>query len=156
MDVGDAATADELATLCRSCGLCCDGSLFGRARLDPDEVEGARRRGLRVVASGASFEQPCAALVASPPFACSIYADRPRACGRFTCKLYERHRREGGPLEARLAAVTRVRTLLARLDESGNQTAGESEDESRPRDGNTDPAAFEELLRRMDEDFARA
>lgn len=102
----------DLATLCRSCGLCCDGSLFGRARLDADEVDVARKQRLRVVANGGSFEQRCVALLDR---ACTIYDDRPRACRSFVCRLYERHRQEGGPLEARLARVRRARELLDHL-----------------------------------------
>jgi len=68
----------ELTALCRSCGLCCDGSLFGRVRLEPGEVDSARRRRLHVVANGRSFEEPCTALVKQGEHHhCSIYADRP-------------------------------------------------------------------------------
>jgi Fe-S-cluster containining protein len=131
----------DLAQLCRSCALCCDGALFGRVRLAPEEVEPARRRGLRVVASGTSFEQPCAALGATGEGerACAIYGERPGACRAFTCRLYERHRRERGPLAPRLEAVRRVRELLHHLDRT-----------------RSDPVAFEELVRRLDADFARA
>src|SRR5215472_16937799 len=112
MPSGDGA---DLERLCQSCGLCCDGSLFGRVGLAPGEVEGARRRGLRVVPSGGSLEQPCAALEASASGrrrTCSIYDERPQSCRAFACRLYERHRLEGGPLEERLAVVRRVRELL--------------------------------------------
>jgi hypothetical protein len=112
----------ELETLCRSCGLCCDGSLFGRVTLQADEVH------LPVL------EQPCAAHSSS---ACSIYAERPRACRAFTCRLYERHRREGGPLETRLEAVRRVRALLRIVETTA------------------DEAAIADLTRRMETDFAR-
>jgi Fe-S-cluster containining protein len=109
---------DDLALLCQQCALCCDGSLFGRVPLDASEVAAARRHRLRVVAGGASFEQPCAALEPSGPpgderRGCSMYAERPLACRRFECVLYDRHRREGGPLEARLDVVRRVRALIA-------------------------------------------
>jgi Fe-S-cluster containining protein len=121
----------DLALLCRSCGLCCDGSLFGRADLTEEEVSRARRH-LDVLPSGKGFSLPCAAL--SPDRSCSIYEDRPQSCRGFTCRLYERHRREGGSLDARLASVSRVRHLLS-LDALG-------EDE------------FAELRRVLEEDFA--
>src|SRR3954454_11287224 len=92
----------ELGTLCRACGLCCDGSLFGCATLEPQEVHDARQRRLHVLPRGNAFEQPCSALTTSESgYGCSIYPDRPGSCRAFTCRLYERHRREGGPLEAR-------------------------------------------------------
>jgi Fe-S-cluster containining protein len=130
---------DELATLCQSCALCCDGSLFGRVRLAIEEVAAARQRHLHVLANGTAFEQPCTALApreGAAPRACSIYVDRPRACHDFVCRLYERHRREGGPLEPRIASVRRVRQLIADLEASGRT-----------------PADLSDCL---DEDFARA
>jgi hypothetical protein len=141
MPSGDGA---DLARLCQSCGMCCDGSLFGRVRLAPEEVEGARRRGLRVLPSGGSLEQPCAALVTSPSGAgptriCSAYDERPQSCRAFACRLYERHRREGGPLDDRLAVVRRVRELLASLE--GLRLG---------------PDAYAELKESLDRDFSRA
>jgi uncharacterized protein len=134
---------DELEALCRSCGLCCDGSLFGRVSLEPDEVSGARKKHLRVLERGGAFDQPCSALsTLGERRACSVYSDRPRACRAFACRLHDRHRREGGALEARLEAVTRVRALLSFLDTT-------KDDEAR-----REPIA--ELTIRMADDFARA
>jgi hypothetical protein len=141
--------------------MCCDGSLFGRVDLAPDEVESARRHRLHVVAGGKAFEQPCAALVpiATAPDGrrtCAVYAERPGSCRRFVCRLYERHRRAGGPLEPRLEAVRRVRALAADLESRGltpaeleTAGAGSREDEAASR-------AFAELTARLEEDFARA
>jgi Fe-S-cluster containining protein len=98
----------ELEVLCVSCGLCCDGSLFGRVMFEPDEL--APKKRLHLIASGRGFDQPCGAL--DEDRTCAIYDERPRACRRFICKLHDRHRREGGPLEARIAIVKRVHELL--------------------------------------------
>ena len=128
---------EDLETLCQSCGLCCDGSLFGLVPLEREEVGVARRHRLHLVDSERGFEQPCSAL--SPNGACSIYEERPRACRAFVCRLYDRHRREGGPLEPRLAAVQRVRELLTTLHAKG-----------------LGPADLAELQQRLEDDFARA
>ena len=101
----------ELETLCKSCGLCCDGSLFGRVMFDPDEH--APKKRLQLIESGRGFDQPCSAL--EKDRSCSIYDERPRACRRFVCKLLDRHRREGGPLEARMTVVKRAHELLRAL-----------------------------------------
>jgi Fe-S-cluster containining protein len=131
---------DELTTLCQSCGLCCDGSLFGRVSLAPEEVAAARQRHLPVLANGRALEQPCTALAsldgADRRRVCSVYPDRPRACRDFACRLHEKHRREGGPLGPRIATARRVRELIADLEASGPTPA--------------------ELTRHLDEDFARA
>jgi Fe-S-cluster containining protein len=132
----------DLETLCRSCGMCCDGSLFGRVDLRAEETQAARRRGLKVIASGDAFEQPCAALAHGR---CSIYEERPEACRRFTCRLYERHEREGGPIEPRLAVVRRVRELVAGLEATGLA----------PSDLEASPA-YQELTLLLTNDLARA
>jgi Fe-S-cluster containining protein len=147
----------ELAILCHSCGLCCDGSLFGRVRLEPTEVNAANRKRLRVIDSKEAFEQPCPALAPvgrtdGARRTCSIYGDRPKACRRFECRLFERHRSEGGPLEPRLAAVRRVRELLAWLE----AVRPSPEDDEAAIPSAVDQQTFHELLRRLDEDFARA
>jgi Fe-S-cluster containining protein len=83
--------------------------------LASDELETARRHGLRVVPSGRSFEQPCAALQAGE---CSMYDARPGACRRFVCRLYETYRRDGGAIEGPLAVVRRARALLVSVEAS--------------------------------------
>jgi hypothetical protein len=130
----------DLATLCKACGLCCDGSLFGRVALEPDELEAARKNRLPLVRDGSAFEQPCTSYVQN---ACTCYDERPRACRRFVCRLYERHEREGGPLAPRLDAVKRVHELLDRVRALGPEKA-----RSTP--------FFDELVQRLEEDFARA
>ena len=134
----------ELGALCRACGLCCDGSLFGCATLEPEEVHDARKMRLHVLPRGNAFEQPCSALTtAESGYGCSIYPDRPRSCRAFTCRLYERHRRDGGPLEVRLQAVRRVRALLTSASRRRN-------DAEARRD------AVVELTEQTEEHFARA
>ncbi len=127
---------DELTTLCRSCGLCCDGSLFGRVPLEGDEVAVARKNRLHVIQSETAFEQPCSALADG---GCSIYSERPRSCRAFVCRLHDRHGREGGPLAPRLAAIRRVRELIAAVNAQG-----------------LSPADYAELQERLEADFGRA
>jgi hypothetical protein len=137
------ASDADLSALCRSCGLCCDGSLFGRVDLEAREVEGARTHRLRVVAGGRCFEQPCGALAAIPGSsgerACAVYEERPRSCRRFECRLYSKYRGEGGPIDEPLSVVRRARLLLARALDDANVAP---------------PPA--ELTRLLDESFARA
>jgi hypothetical protein len=155
------ASRDDLATLCRSCGRCCDGSLFGRVPLQPDEAAAARRNRLPVLDGGKGFAEPCTALAVSGAGVeewrtCSIYDERPRSCRTFVCRLYDRHRREGGPIEDRLAVVRQVRQLVAYLEASGLKP---SDFDGRSTNGprNTEAEnAYAELTRSLEEDFARA
>jgi Fe-S-cluster containining protein len=159
-----AATEAELAMLCQSCGMCCDGSLFGRVDLAPEEVEPARRHRLRVLPNAKGFEQPCAALARSGPglaeHRCSIYDERPLSCRRFMCRLYDRHRREGGSIEERISVVRRVRVLVARLEASGRAPAdfeaALAGTQSMGHEAEPALHAYLELMQSLEEDFARA
>ena len=107
--------ASELAQLCQSCGFCCDGRLFQRVRLKPEEIEPAKRNGLRVI-QDKGFEQPCPQLENR---SCKIYELRPSVCKEFRCKLLARHASEGGPIEARLRVVRRFRSAQEKLEAYG-------------------------------------
>lgn len=72
--------------LCVGCGLCCDGTLHGEARLERGEGADAIAAGLDVVEgeNSLTFRLPC------PLFkngCCSVYPDRPAVCGSYECKL---------------------------------------------------------------------
>jgi hypothetical protein len=143
----------ELSQLCRSCGFCCDGSLFHRARLMPDEVEPAKRNGLRVI-QDKGFEQPCSQLENK---ICKIYELRPTVCQSFRCKLVARHRDEGGPIEARLRVVRRFRSVREKLASHGFERGsnGEVKFSAEGPDAFAAKEAFQELMHHMEEDFAR-
>ena len=72
--------------LCLKCGLCCDGSLFGRVRIHPDEDLGRlRSAGLEICEDkkhGPVMSQPCAQYCEGR---CDAYGDRPRQCRTFVC-----------------------------------------------------------------------
>jgi Fe-S-cluster containining protein len=165
------ANSAELSSLCQSCGLCCDGSLFGRVDLETQEIEGARKHRLRVVPSGKSFEQPCSAFAGAARRpgdrrGCTIYEERPLSCRRFVCRLYEKYRRDGGSIEEPLSMVRRARSLLASLGlpslgvpalEDTPRTIGPPErDAADHRDAADAAQARAELTRILEESFARA
>jgi Fe-S-cluster containining protein len=150
----------ELARLCEACGLCCDASLFGRVDLELEEVESARQHRLPIVRERRAFEQPCSALVTvASGGCCAIYEDRPRACRRFECRLHARHRREGGPVEPRIAVVERVRYLVATLEQTGLTPA--DFDAAQANDAPLDPRIaaarplYLELTRTLESEFSR-
>jgi len=100
--------------LCLACGLCCDGSLFERARLHPGEEELALSLSLTVLDAGSNnpgFRLPC------PLFSdcCTIYnQQRPKICNAFRCKQLLRQDR-GQPLHEGLAKISRARAMQAEL-----------------------------------------
>jgi Fe-S-cluster containining protein len=100
--------------LCSACGLCCDGTLYGRVVVDEAEAASLRRHHLPVVASGSdrALPLPCAAYVRQ---GCTIYVDRPRGCAHYECTLYRQLRTgEVGYPEA-VARITETRALADEL-----------------------------------------
>jgi uncharacterized protein len=103
-------------SLCLSCGLCCDGTLYGGVGLEGEDQARLARRSLPVVPShtGVSLRQPCAAHIEG---ACSIYEDRPGACARYRCALLKQVDAGEVSTSAALALVRETRTLVARVRE---------------------------------------
>lgn len=110
-------------TLCTSCGLCCDGTLFADVEL-VGQAEAARLEimGLELddgETNAGLLSQPCAALQGGR---CGIYAHRPKCCRVFECNLLQNAQRGAVTIERAAAQIAearkqirRVRTLLARL-----------------------------------------
>lgn len=102
--------------LCTRCGLCCDGTLFGDVELT-GRREAARLEalGLDVDADDADVELlalPCAGLRGTR---CAVYADRPRCCRTFECRLLQDTRRGVVTQEAALARIVRTRRQVERV-----------------------------------------
>ncbi len=104
---------DDVTSICRSCGLCCDGTLYPAGRLAKGEVERAVRCGLVVVydEERSAFAQPCSRFDRAAG-GCTIYADRPETCRRFVCSLLARARTGEVSIADALAAVAFTRRLI--------------------------------------------
>jgi uncharacterized protein len=110
-------------TLCTTCGLCCDGTLFADVELvGRAEVARLELLGMDVEdedRSSGLLSQPCAALRGTR---CGIYAHRPQCCHIFECHLLQNAQRGAVTVEAALAQITdtreqirHVREVLSRL-----------------------------------------
>ena len=156
-------------TLCTTCGLCCDGTLFADVELaSRAEATGLEVMGLEIEdddANGALL-LPCRALHGTR---CSVYAHRPECCRTFECRLLQNARR-GVVSEERakehigeaLARIGRVKELMAQLGpHDPHLPLRESCAEMLARDADADPevngkraelqasmAAVEALVRR--------
>lgn len=140
--------------LCRSCGMCCDGTLFDLVRLEPgDDARRLAQLGLPIAAArgqqAARFPQPCAALCADG--SCRLYADRPGQCRAFECGLLREAKAGRVSFAAAARRVTtakrranQVRRLLRALGDNDEQRAlGERfhRTSERLEAGSADPAA---------------
>ncbi|MBL9026553.1 MAG: YkgJ family cysteine cluster protein [Myxococcales bacterium] len=146
-----------LTRVCQSCGLCCNGTLFRQGKLRPDEVETAKKNRLVVIDDGPFFSLPCPRFDAEHK-SCTVYEERPNTCRGFECRLLARFAREGGPIEAPLEGVRRVKEIIALLEAKGMDM---SPGAPRVVSGDGDDAfeiftLFTELMERLERDFERA
>jgi hypothetical protein len=107
-------------SLCLSCGLCCDGTMFREVPVTAAEAKALGRRAL-FNRGRTRLTQPCRALKAR---CCQVYEDRPAKCREFNCLVLQSLLRgEVTEDEARqsiedvMARRARVAELLGQEDE---------------------------------------
>lgn len=107
------APESPLSTLCRGCGLCCDGSLFSHVGLEPEDVAKLKALGIptRTLRSGTEvLPQKCCALKGRD---CQIYLDRPKSCAAYQCLLADALDAKEVTLEEAQATVVKAQRLIA-------------------------------------------
>nr|WP_283773431.1 YkgJ family cysteine cluster protein [Altererythrobacter sp. KTW20L] len=98
--------------MCRSCGMCCDNTMFGRVIVTQWEAVKLRARGIDVTTyddGERSFAQPCPRLSGD---GCGIYKSRPHTCRSYVCETINALR--AGHIDAGAAQDRIDRTLAAR------------------------------------------
>jgi hypothetical protein len=100
--------------LCLACGLCCSGELFEDVRLDPAELDTARKLRLPLVQGHGepAFEVPCPQHVGG---ACAAYEERPRVCREFVCHTLAGYLAGDLDLGAAEERIVRLRRVAARV-----------------------------------------
>lgn len=102
-------TTDAVSELCPTCGLCCNGVLFGDVELQSgDDRERLARLGMELFRKGRKhcFNQPCACYDGKW---CRIHADRPKRCQAFECKLLKQVQADEISLSAALRSIVEAR-----------------------------------------------
>lgn len=105
----------EQQSLCLSCGLCCDGTIFGRVQLkEGDQPIPLQAGGIQILKKGDAsyFKQPCLAYQQN---CCQVYADRPANCQRYRCALLKKYERGEVSWDDARQRIDRVRELKSRL-----------------------------------------
>ena len=104
---------DEFA-LCQACGLCCQGQLYNRVSLRPEEVALVKTWPVEMVTRGdeVSFAQPCGCFQAMH---CTVYSQRPRTCVEYSCQLLRRLRHMEISQAAALERVVQARGLFEQI-----------------------------------------
>lgn len=129
----------EISDLCVDCGMCCDGTLFSKARIR-DEEDRKHAASMDFVTfeldKGLYFKMPC------PHFAgcCSIYdRNRPHICSTFFCNpLSKVHRGEQNMAEA----IQQVKALQEQRNKFMSVAS---------RFPEFDGLAFKEIARRLED-----
>ena len=107
----------QAQTLCKSCGLCCNGSLFIWTKLKSVELVPAQALGLKVFGpepSQRGFSQPCSLWDGQ----CTIYAspNYPHACQKYKCKLLKEVTDETVPLANALSIIQQTKKMIDELE----------------------------------------
>ena len=104
-------------SLCLTCGLCCDGTLFWGMPLVPDDdVTPLEAVGINIVSDNdlTVLKQPCAA---HKNCTCVVYANRPQRCRTFNCKLLKRFEREDVSQQSALEIINKMKSLKNEMNE---------------------------------------
>ena len=106
------------SSLCLSCGLCCNGTIFDAVPVAPaDALASLHAAGIAttIVDGEPRFGQPC---IAHDGRECRVYAHRPAACREYRCDLLKRV--EAGAIDYAEAAgvIGEVIRLQRKLDET--------------------------------------
>ena len=108
----DRSLASLSQSLCLTCGLCCDGTIFSSVPLKPDdEISPLETVGIDIVLdsdANSLFKLPCAA---HKNCTCTVYANRPQVCRGYKCELLKRFERDEIPHEAALEIINKVVSL---------------------------------------------
>lgn len=112
------------SVLCRSCGMCCDGTLFTQARIET--TDRARQLGLEVFTheSALYFHQPCPHYAGS----CRVYPHRPAVCANYLCtpmRQLRRSRLSVAEIKALIAETLRIRRHFLRAAAAYPEFAGQ-------------------------------
>ena len=126
IDPGPPMTPLLTDTLCTSCGLCCDGTLFADVELvGQAEIARLEIMGMEVENDNRDtglLSQPCAALRGTR---CGIYAHRPKCCRVFQCHLLQNAQRGAVTVERAMEQIAdareQIRQVRAKLTRLGNR-----------------------------------
>lgn len=105
-------------SLCLSCGMCCDGTLFNVAAVTLEEADRLEGR-VNLTENRLRIRQPCPALMSNN--GCAVYTERPHACRHFRCTVLqqlERGQLTDAEAHESIAEVLERRRTLAALVEA--------------------------------------
>lgn len=113
MNSNEPTTPEQL--LCVSCGLCCNGTIFGKVFLKPADDEAPLEAGgieIQTKETEKFFELSCAAHQEN---CCQVYAVRPTNCRSYQCELLKKYESGSVSWRAAQSRISQARTLREKL-----------------------------------------
>jgi len=102
-------SANQEQAICQSCGMCCNGTLFGRTGLKPSGANPDWPKFIiQTISDDEMLPQPCAALENG---SCKIYPSRPRACQKFKCNLLKEYASGAITIEEALKVIRNTKNF---------------------------------------------
>jgi uncharacterized protein len=105
--------AIDANNLCKKCGICCDGTLFGHVVIPPSDVLKTKKLGIPFSKNSDGdfiFQQGCPRFV---NLSCEVYSERPHACIEYACKLQKEVKNGTIKYEDGLKIVEQVKEYTA-------------------------------------------
>lgn len=116
------STTKNLQSLCQSCGLCCDGTLFYHTPIKPTEQSGCCPS---TTEEEPSIPQPC------PHYEekgrCSIYSTRPHTCNDFECDLLAALKANKTTYSESLSIIHQLKVIREKLITTLDTSSAETE-----------------------------
>lgn len=105
---------DDATALCLACGICCEGVLHNHAHAVPEELERIEHLGISLFEKRdyPAFALPCPCHLDRR---CTVYDQRPRACGAYKCSLLQEAQRGARPFGEAHRIVDQVREVMGRI-----------------------------------------
>jgi uncharacterized protein len=113
----DESVVSSSQSLCLTCGLCCDGTLFWGLPLKPDDdVIPLKAVDINIVSDNdlTVLKLPCAA---HKNCTCTVYANRPQACRTFKCKLLKSFERDDISQRSAVEIINKIKSLKNEMNE---------------------------------------
>ena len=105
---------DGATALCLACGICCEGVLHNHALAAHEELERIEQLGISLYEKRdyPAFALPCPCHVDGR---CTVYNQRPRACGAYTCSLLQAAQEGTRSFSEAHRIVEQMREVMGRI-----------------------------------------
>lgn len=113
-------SVDESMHVCVACNLCCDGSLFNRVAVKPEEKERLQEKGRFYTKSNGEIRMRLGCHYLADNGQCECYKQRPRKCRTYQCELLKSVEAGIIPMQDAVSIVQEARMLRDKSNEASH------------------------------------